>query len=727
VFNAVGTEGIDLPQIVVVGSQSSGKSSVLENIVGRDFLPRGSGIVTRRPLVLQLINLPLPEAKDSSFEEWGEFLHLPNEPFYDFQQIKEEIEKETDRVVGTNKGISHEAISLKIYSPHVLNLSLVDLPGITRVPVGDQPTDIEQQIRAMVLRYIRPANAVIVAVTAANTDLANSDALQLAREVDPEGKRTIGVITKIDLMDKGTNAMEVLLGRVIPLQLGFVGIVNRSQNDIFERKSIRDALKSERAFFSGHNIYKKIAQRCGTQYLSQTLNKILLNHIHHNLPELKSRIATLLVDAEKEYAAYGDPFMEGQANKGALLLSIITKWSNDYSFSIDGRLTETPSHELYGGARIAFIFSDIFGQHLLKMNALDGLSLQDLRTAIRNATGPRTALFVPESSFELLTKRQIARLHEPSLQCVDAVYEELLRIISQLESKELSRYNLLKEAIHEVVKEMLIEAREPTRLMISDLLSMELAYINSSHPDFIGAEGALQSIVEKVSEARRHQEQQQLREQQQQQQQQNQNQLQFQVSIDPNQQTGRRPSPQQPTRPSNTPTATVTIPVQSQLQQQQPVPAGPPPGSAQKTPAPMDWASIYGGMSTKQPTKRKGRSRAVASLDDVPITITPKGQLTEKEEIETYLIKTLIQSYFHIVRKNIQDTVPKAIMHLLVNKTKKAVHNRLVEKLYKEEKLEELLSETPEVASRRQATKTMVMMLKKAQEILNEVIDYNLK
>lgn len=92
---------------------------------------------------------------------------------------------------------------MKIYSPHVLNLSLVDLPGITRVPVGDQPSDIEMQIRNMIMNYIRPKNAIIVAVTAANTDLANSDALQLAKEVDPEGRRTVGVITKIDLMDKG--------------------------------------------------------------------------------------------------------------------------------------------------------------------------------------------------------------------------------------------------------------------------------------------------------------------------------------------------------------------------------------------------------------------------------------------------------------------------------------------------------------------------------------------
>jgi replication fork clamp-binding protein CrfC len=153
--------------------------------------------------------------------EWGEFLHKPNERFHDFNRIREEIEAETDRSTGRNKGVSPNPIRLRIFSPYVLNLTLVDLPGMTRVPVGDQPHDIEQQIRAMIRTYISKPTTIVLAVTAANTDISNSDALQLAREVDPDGNRTIGVITKIDIMDRGTDALDVLLGRVIPLKLGY--------------------------------------------------------------------------------------------------------------------------------------------------------------------------------------------------------------------------------------------------------------------------------------------------------------------------------------------------------------------------------------------------------------------------------------------------------------------------------------------------------------------------
>jgi dynamin 1-like protein len=117
---------------------------VLENIVGRDFLPRGSGIVTRRPLILQLINVPEDEPEDAVHvgyknpnqagrNEWAEFHHIPNRRFNDFGDVKREIENETARIAGSNKGINRQPINLKIFSPHVLNLTLVDLPGLTKV------------------------------------------------------------------------------------------------------------------------------------------------------------------------------------------------------------------------------------------------------------------------------------------------------------------------------------------------------------------------------------------------------------------------------------------------------------------------------------------------------------------------------------------------------------------------------------------------------------------
>ena len=167
-------------------------------------------------------------------EEWGEFLHKKGERFHDFAKIRKEIEEQTVRIAGYDKNISDEPISLTIYSPNVVDLTLVDLPGITKVPVKGQPHDIEDQIKRITYRYINQPNALILALTAANTDLANSDALKMAREVDPDGERTIGVVTKIDLMDQGTDALDLLQGKIYPLKLGYYGVKCRSQRQIDE-------------------------------------------------------------------------------------------------------------------------------------------------------------------------------------------------------------------------------------------------------------------------------------------------------------------------------------------------------------------------------------------------------------------------------------------------------------------------------------------------------------
>ncbi|KAL0454343.1 UNVERIFIED_CONTAM: Dynamin-related protein 3A [Sesamum latifolium] len=186
IFAQLGSQStIELPQVAVVGSQSSGKSSVLEALVGRDFLPRGNDICTRRPLVLQLVQMK--RKADGTDEEWGEFLHLPGKRFLDFNEIRKEIQAETDREAGGNKGVSDKQIRLKIFSPNVLDITLVDLPGLTKVPVGDQPSDIEARIRTMIMSYIKLQSCLILAVTPANSDLANSDALQMAGIADPDG------------------------------------------------------------------------------------------------------------------------------------------------------------------------------------------------------------------------------------------------------------------------------------------------------------------------------------------------------------------------------------------------------------------------------------------------------------------------------------------------------------------------------------------------------------
>ena len=139
-------------------------------------------------IILQLVGYKLCIIKvPKDCDEWGIFSHVKNKLFTNFDEIRSEIEAETDRVTGDNKGVSHDPIVLKIFSHRVVTLTLVDLPGLTKVPVGDQPADIEQQIREMILSYISNPNSIILAVSSGNTDFSTSEALKLARDVDPDG------------------------------------------------------------------------------------------------------------------------------------------------------------------------------------------------------------------------------------------------------------------------------------------------------------------------------------------------------------------------------------------------------------------------------------------------------------------------------------------------------------------------------------------------------------
>ncbi|XP_037935604.1 dynamin isoform X2 [Teleopsis dalmanni] len=468
---------LDLPQIAVVGGQSAGKSSVLENFVGKDFLPRGSGIVTRRPLILQLIN---------GITEYGEFLHCKGRKFTNFDEIRKEIEDETDRVTGSNKGISNIPINLRVYSPHVLNLTLIDLPGLTKVAIGDQPQDIEQQIKGMIFQFIKKETCLILAVTPANTDLANSDALKLAKEVDPQGVRTIGVITKLDLMDEGTDARDILENKLLPLRRGYIGVVNRSQKDIEGRKDIHMALAAERKFFLSHPSYRHIADRLGTPYLQRVLNQQLTNHIRDTLPGLRDKLQKQMLALEKDVEQFKHFRPDDPSIKTKAMLQMIQQLQSDFERTIEGSGSAlVNTNELSGGAKINRIFHERLRFEIVKMACDEKELRREISFAIRNIHGIRVGLFTPDMAFEAIVKRQIAQLKEPVIKCVDLVVQELSVVVRMCTDK-MSRYPRLREETERIITTHIRQREQYCKEQILLLIDFELAYMNTNHEDFIG-------------------------------------------------------------------------------------------------------------------------------------------------------------------------------------------------------------------------------------------------
>ncbi|XP_066259141.1 dynamin-like [Euwallacea similis] len=468
---------VDLPQIAVVGGQSAGKSSVLENFVGRDFLPRGSGIVTRRPLVLQLIHAKF---------EYAEFLHKPGQKYSDFNEVRREIEADTDRITGKNKGISNMPINLKVYSPNVLNLTLIDLPGMTKIPIGDQPPDIELQIRKMILEYIKRDSCLILAVTPANTDLANSDALQISKEVDPKGFRTIGVITKLDLMDQGTDARDVLENKLLSLRRGYVGVINRSQKDLEGGKDIKLQIKAEREFFLRHPAYRHMVDKMGTPYLQKTLNAQLTNHIRNTLPALREKLQKQLVGLEKSLGEFRNFRPDDKTVKTKALLQMIQNFSLEFEKALEGsRSSEINTSELCGGAKINSLFHERFPFEIVKMEFDENELRKEIAIAICNIHGIRIGLFTPDLAFDAIVKKQIARLKNPCMICVDLVVSELLNI-THFCTERMSQYPVLRETVKRIISVQISKTEQECKDQLQLYINCQLSYMNTNHEDFIG-------------------------------------------------------------------------------------------------------------------------------------------------------------------------------------------------------------------------------------------------
>jgi replication fork clamp-binding protein CrfC len=484
VFATVGADAhsIDLPQIVVVGCQSAGKSSVLEAIVQKDFLPRGSGICTRRPLILQLIHIPA----DSNPKEWGEFVHAAGQKFTDFNKIRLEIEAETNRVCGSNKGVTDKPINLKVFSPNVLNLTLVDLPGLTKVAVEDQPKDIPEQIDRMVNKYIEHENAIILAITPANQDLANSDSLIAARKVDPKGDRTLGVLTKLDIMDKGTDARDVLLNRVYALKLGYIGVINRSQQDINSNVAVAKAAAAERKFFQEKECYRDLAHNCGTAYLAQQLNALLMRHIKDKLPGLQTQISNLLAKKRQELKQYGTALGETIEEKQLVTFGLVSKFVEQFVAVLNGSADTLSWTKLDGGSTVISVLIDEFPQKMLEIPSVKELSPEKVQNLMTNQSGMYRSMFFPEATYHTLVKGEIKKLTPCVVESVKRAQSILVEILIGIKVPELDRFPDLRDGIIRIAQEVIARCTAEATAFAQQLLDIQLSYINTDHPDFKG-------------------------------------------------------------------------------------------------------------------------------------------------------------------------------------------------------------------------------------------------
>ena len=490
---------IELPRIVVVGTQSSGKSSLLNGILKMDLLPMGSSMVTRCPIQLQMVS-----SDDTSRAEFGVYdngkwvlekkinLTFPSPLSQEITQFHEEIEIQTSRRAGSNKNVSYKAILVRIFAKNIPNLSFIDLPGLTMTALTDrgQPKDIKEQVRKMIGSYISQERTIILAVMPARVDLEADPALEMIKEHDPLGKRTIGVMTKIDLMNTGTDVINYLQNDVpadLSLKYGYFAVKNRSHSEM-EVMNVSDGLIAEKNFFDNHQVYgsRNLGDRVGTNCLSNFLSNILVEHIRKCIPSILVEICRLDQEVDNIVSKLGPPLPEDESGKMSYLHVLLSDFCKDFNSIIDKR---SASHNI--GRIIKDILID-FRNELNEINPFVENEYSDeyIRNCIRNCEGnhmsfPLPSIEVFEHCLVDSSKKPISKLKDPSISCLGKISDQIIYLIDILLEKEnFSRFPNLVKRIKNEVSQIVKKNQDETVYKMLDLVEMEENYIWTDHIKF---------------------------------------------------------------------------------------------------------------------------------------------------------------------------------------------------------------------------------------------------
>ena len=490
-----------IPSLVVVGSQSSGKSSVLNGILSMDILPTGKSMVTRTPL-----NLDLIQTESDMFAEFGKYensnwiktkkikLTNPLPTTLEIEHIHKEIESQTIQKAGSEMNISEEEINLKIYSPFVPNLNLIDLPGLTMVACTDkgQPKDIKIKIRNLIQKYIQQPKNIMLCVMPAREDLEADVALDLCKDFDKEGLRTIGVLTKIDLMNQGNNVVNYLEGNVsrdLILKYGYFAIKNRNKEDMLT-KTIHEGISDELNYFKNNQNYKsrEIQNKLGIVNLSKTLSVILLDNIKKSIPNLISEIKTLQMENEKLISNLGDHVPTDENSKASIMNQIINYINQQFTNNIEKR-----GSEINCGRRLKDIFIN-YRLSLQQLKPFEKVEDKYLNDIISNSEGNHMTFSTPTIEvLESCLKDKNLKIFETilplSIQCVKEIMNELKELLDKLlEIDSVKRFPKLVTLLRETIVVDILNKNELKSIhKINEIIEIEQNYIWTDDPNFVNS------------------------------------------------------------------------------------------------------------------------------------------------------------------------------------------------------------------------------------------------
>lgn len=333
-------EEFPIPQIAVIGDQSSGKSSLLEALSGIPF-PRGVGLVTRCPTCISMHKVSDVEKSDWSAEisitrTKGSKSHQSSQDIDGLgrvnnpAQLAERISKIMEYLsTQSYHGFSSDVIHVRVEASTVPDLTIIDLPGIIRTTTVGQNSQVISEVDSLLSYFMRQPRTIILAVVPANQDISTVDVLERAQRVDPMGSRTIGVLTKLDLVDEGAESetVKVVQNTTKPLALGYIMVKNRNQAQLRDGLSLDDALASEARYFSEHAVWQTIPQQSkGIPALSKKMTTVLVHRAQEALPIMKWELLKKLEEVEKELSSMGKEVTSDEFERRDVCLKLLSRF-----------------------------------------------------------------------------------------------------------------------------------------------------------------------------------------------------------------------------------------------------------------------------------------------------------------------------------------------------------------------------------------------------------------
>ncbi|CAF1476974.1 unnamed protein product [Rotaria sordida] len=316
-------EKISLPHIVVVGDQSVGKSSVLEALSGVQ-LPRAQNICTRCPLELRLKNISSTETEYATIRCEG----MSEIRINNFLEIMDKVTDCTVQLAGANLNVSSKPIYLTVYKKDIqADLTLIDLPGITRNPIGGQSQTIYKDIVELIEHYIEPSTAIVLHVIPSSVDFTTSESIQLAKKTDPHCERQLIAVSKIDKFDKDIGEKLQGIGPgSMALKLGCIAVLNRTQEEIDQNISFDEMRRREQQFFRSHKTFQDVPEQyLGSEQLVKRLALIQQERIRSTLPSIIDELKKEIKSKKSELKQMPPP-VTSEMDCWALYTNLIKKY-----------------------------------------------------------------------------------------------------------------------------------------------------------------------------------------------------------------------------------------------------------------------------------------------------------------------------------------------------------------------------------------------------------------